>query len=223
MDSSNVAQPLMFVGFLATLFWTMRWAAGRLAPSAAFGPIVFLVTRTPVLVGWGIGAAVMADLLLSGAAHRGRSSLADLWILSGLSIFCGLGFAALGVAPIWAVRQAFMPAPTFALEPGEVLIEEVAANHFLNGEARGGRALITNRRVGFRPHRFNVQLDTWSARLEDIESFEVEGARFLVLKTAGSEAPTWLVLMNPQAVGERLLELAKLPKRDRTEEWEARA
>lgn len=124
-------------------------------------------------------------------------------------------FAALAVGPVWAVRRAFVEAPTFALEPGEVLIDELAANHFLNGEARGGKALITSRRLGFRPHRFNVQLDTWSARLGAIEPSRVEGSRFLVVRAAGSAAPAWLVVMNPEGLRARFTELAALPEGER--------
>lgn len=40
---------------------------------------------------------------------------------------------------------------------GESVEYEAPANHFLNGEARGGRLYLTNRSLTFQPHGFNLQ------------------------------------------------------------------
>ena len=54
------------------------------------------------------------------------------------------------------------------------VLEERAASHFLGGEGRGGKLLVTSRRLAFRPHRFNVQLATWSLPLSEIVRFECD-------------------------------------------------
>ena len=53
----------------------------------------------------------------------------------------------------------------------------------LGREARGGSLLITERRLGFLPHRFNVQLAPWSLPLEQLRGVRTEGSRLLVLDT----------------------------------------
>jgi hypothetical protein len=212
MSPAELRPYLAFV-FLGILLWALRRAAGRLAPRAALAPIVFLVTRRAVLVCWVLGAAGMFALLLNGAAARGREP--DLFFVTGLSVFCGLGFAALVVGPVWAAVRAFAAAPTFELEPGETLLREFDANHFVGGEARGGKLLVTTRRLGFRPHRFNVQLSRWSARLEDIRGFRFEGERFLLVETNEKTSPEWVVAPRPSSIAEYVQQIAKKPERER--------
>jgi hypothetical protein len=48
---SESIRPLLVVFLLAALLRAMRQAAGRLAPKVAIAPLLFLVTRTPVLEG----------------------------------------------------------------------------------------------------------------------------------------------------------------------------
>src|SRR6185503_13793911 len=95
------------------------------------------------------------------------------------------------------------PAPKLELEPGEQLLREQAANHFLGGEARGGKLLITNRRLAFRPHRFNVQLATFSVPLDKIRSLTSAGSRFLVV-TTDAPKPEWIVTWNPRELAQFL-------------------
>ncbi|WP_223636662.1 hypothetical protein [Corallococcus sp. EGB] len=89
------------------------------------------------------------------------------------------------------------------------MVREVVANHFLNGEARGGRFLITDRRLGFRPHRFNVQLSTWSIRHDEIESVRHEGERLLVIGVRGAAKPEWLVVSDAAALEHEVAALAQ--------------
>jgi hypothetical protein len=197
---------------LAVLAWAMRQAAGRLAPRVAIAPLVFLITRWPVLLAWLFGSAGMFLLLTTSAAANGKDLSAQWPLTVGLSVFCGLGAAALAVAPIWGLARAFASSPVLPLDPDETVSFEVAANHFLGGEARGGKLLATDRRLAFRPHRFNVQLDTWSVPLADLAALRTEGARFLLVTTQGTSAERaeehWLVVQHPERVRAQIEQLA---------------
>ena len=194
----------LFVSSLLFVMWTMRQAAGRLAPKVGIGGILFLISRRGVLVGWALGAAGMLALLLPGAIAKGHTAIGDFALISGLSLFCGFGFGALVVGPIWMLKCLFTAKPVFELEPGEELVHDMLGNHFLHGEGRGGRILLTNRRLGFRPHRFNVQLGLWSTPLVDILDVAPEGTRFLVVKTRASDEPEWIVVPGAVHVAEEI-------------------
>lgn len=193
----NNLRALMFVGFVLALLWAMRQAAGKLAPKAGIGALFFLVSRWPFLVAWIAGAGVMLGLLMPGAVAKGHDALGDFAMIAGLVIFCGGGFAAMAVGPVFLIVRAFTAPPTVELAPDEEIRAEMQANHFLHGESRGGHVLVTDRRLAFRPHRFNVQLDTWSANLEDIHDLAQEGTRFLVLTVGDDRATEWIVVSDP--------------------------
>lgn len=63
------------------------------------------------------------------------------------------------------------------LKDGEQIVWEELANHFQGIEAVGGRLVLTNERVIFKSHSFNIQTHEWSAALSDIT--ETEPARTL--------------------------------------------
>lgn len=188
---------------LIALLVLLRRSAGRLTPRVVFAPLLFLVTRPAVLVAWAAGATGMFALIVSSALANGKDPFANFPLLLGLSLFCGLGVAALVVGPVFMVVRAFGPAPVVALEPGERLLEEVSANHFLGGEARGGKLLVTDRRIAFRPHRFNVQLDTWTVPRAEVTGTRTEGLRMLVVSTRDG-AEHWLVAQHPRDLAARL-------------------
>jgi hypothetical protein len=190
------------VALLALLALVHR-AAGKLTPRVLFAPILFLVTRIPVLVAWAVGALGMFWMIVSSAQSNGKDPFANLPLLVGLCLFCGLGVAPLTVGPALLVVRALGPAPVFELEPGERVLEETSAGHFLGGESRGGKLLLTDRRIAFRPHRFNVQLDTWSVPRAEVTSARPMGMRMLVVRTRdGGEH--WLVTMSPRDLAARL-------------------
>ncbi len=185
-----------FAVALLTILWFIHRSAGRLTPRVVLAPLLFLVTRLPVLVAWAAGAIGMFWLIVSSAQSNGKDPFADLPLLVGLSVFCGLGVAPLTVGPVFFAVRAFGRAPAVELEPGERVLEELSANHFLGGEARGGKLLLTDRRIVFRPHRFNVQLDTWAVPRSEVTGARAEGLRMLVLSTRDG-AEHWLVAMHP--------------------------
>ena len=180
-----------------------------MAPQVAIAPLVFLISRWPVLVTWAIGSVGCFATLLPGALSKGRDSFSDLLMLGGVSSFLGLGVSVMVVGPVWMLLRAFAARPVLELEPGERLLHELFANHFLWGESRGGKLLVTSRRLGFRPTRFNVQLDTWSVRLEEVESLAVEGDRFLVVQHRNAAKPEWIVTWKAQPLVDYLGALAR--------------
>ena len=56
------------------------------------------------------------------------------------------------------------------LAAGETLIKEGAANHFKGSEAVGGKLYLTNTRLIFKSHAFNVQAHEEAFQLGDITS-----------------------------------------------------
>jgi hypothetical protein len=58
------------------------------------------------------------------------------------------------------------------LEPGERLLKEGPANHFVGVEAVGGWLYLTNRRLHFRSHASNVQVHEWGMPLEQLGAVE---------------------------------------------------
>lgn len=216
MYPANELRPILFVLLLGVLLWSMRRAAGRLAPKVAIAPLVFLITRTPVLVAWLAGTIGWLVVLVPPALARGRTSVGDFFFMAGLSAFCGLGGAALAVGPVWMIVRAFAKPPALPLEPGEVLLRSMPANHFLGGEARGGKLLVTTRRLGFQPHRFNVQMATWSTRLEDLRGLAREGLRFLLVDTGAPGQHEWIVAPHPDQLAALVTALAAAPEAERS-------
>lgn len=203
------ARSVAVVAIILVLLGMLRKSSGRLAPRVAITPVVYLLSRWPVLLSWAAGATGMFMWLLPGAIERGDdSSLSGLAMLGGLSLFCGLGVVVLVVGPVWFITKAFSAPPTFELEAGESVVREVLANHFLNNESRGGTLLITDRRLGFRPNRFNIQLSTWSIRHEEIESVHHEGQQLLVIGVRGAAKPEWLLVSNAAALEREVAALA---------------
>jgi hypothetical protein len=204
MSSSDLLHLRLVLGFSAALVLFVRSASGRLAPRAALAPLVFLVTRWPVLLAWSLGMLGFATLMVNGAVEHGKDPMANLGLLLGVSLLSGGGIAVMVVGPVFFAMRAFATAPAVPLEAGESLLRELPANHFLRGEARGGKLLITDRRLAFRPHRFNVQLDTWSMPLAELAKADPVGTRLLVLHDrAGAES--WLVVWNTDALAQELL------------------
>lgn len=179
----------------------LRGAAGRLAPKMALAPMFFLLTRAPVLIGWAIGAIGMYALMAKGAAENNKTP--DPVFMAGISAFCGIGFAALVVGPGFMIARAFAPKPVLAIEDGETVLARIAANHMLGREARGGVLVLTDRRVGFEPHRFNVQLATWSVPRAAVRGAHSEGSRLLVLDTDRGEEI--FVAAQPDALAARVV------------------
>jgi hypothetical protein len=167
-----------------------------------------------VLLAWLLGTAVWLVIILPQAVARGNDSLGDLALLAGICALCGLGFAALAVGPVFLIVRLFGKPAGLTLDPGEQVLRSLSANHWKGGEARGGKLHVTTRGLRFVPHRFNVQLDGWQARYEQIRGCAVEGSRFLLVD-AGGPKPEWLVVMRPPAIAEMVQAVAAAPEAER--------
>ena len=66
------------------------------------------------------------------------------------------------------------------LKKGEIIVKEGRANHWQGIEAVGGRLFLTDHRLVFKPHRFNIQIHEESISLDQIVSIK-PGRTFLVL------------------------------------------
>lgn len=207
-----MSHPYLLLAIAAFLAWSQWRTTGKLAPKAGFGPIVFMLTRWPVLVAWAVGTSGVLLLLLLAALGRGQVSPSDLLRVAWQSLLGGLTFATIIVGvPFLLVRAAATP-PELALEPGEVLIQERRGRQFLRGESRWGQLLLTNRRIGFRPSRFNVQRSPWSMRLDDIRSVRVEGECLLVVEGEAPRPPEWVLAIDGRKMAAQLDELRGRPE-----------
>ena len=103
-----------------------------------------------VMFGAIFGLATIAILWLSGLPFAAAAGLAGLTALATGTLFAFL----IGLF----MRSRLATAGTeLALEPGERIVHQGAANHFLGAEGRGGRLYLTTSRLVFNPHQFNIQ------------------------------------------------------------------
>ncbi len=63
-----------------------------------------------------------------------------------------------------------MPAPAVALEPGEKLMAKVPANLWRGWEAVGGKLYITDRRMRFETHPYNVQVGPAEILMSEVKA-----------------------------------------------------
>ena len=66
------------------------------------------------------------------------------------------------------------------LQPNETILKDGPANHFKGVEAVGGRLFLTNQRVFFKSHAFNVQNHSLSIPLDSIQSMGKRNTLLLV-------------------------------------------
>jgi hypothetical protein len=87
---------------------------------------------------------------------------AGLVLGTATGVFFGLGMAAFAA---WQRSRFTRQVPDIG---GEQLLEQGPANHFKGTESVGGWLYLTDRRLVFRSHRFNVQNHTLSVPLSEI-------------------------------------------------------
>jgi len=210
-----VSHPYLLMAIAAFLAWSQWRTAGKLAPKAALDSLVFTITRWPVAVALAVGGAGILLLLLLAALGRGQVSPPDLLRVAWQTLVGGLTFAAVAAGVPFLLLRAGVAPPELALDPGEVLVQERKGRHFLRGENRWGQLLLTNRRIGFRPSRFNVQLSPWSMRLDDIRSVRVEGECLVLIEGQAPTPPEWLVAVDGRKMAEQIDELRRQPEAER--------
>ena len=122
----------------------------------------FLRTGVPYGVAMGLWSGT------SAAANRGLRAGVVAGLASGVlgGLFFGLFITAIARSR-W-IRRSAMP----QLEPGERILREAPANHFVGPEAVGGWLVLTDRRLVFKSHRLNVQRHELSLRPAEIGGTE---------------------------------------------------
>ncbi len=65
------------------------------------------------------------------------------------------------------------------LDDNEIIIRKSGANHLKPFEGVGGRLFLTNQRLFFKSHFFNIQTHEESIPLEDIVSIEAKHSDFI--------------------------------------------
>lgn len=110
---------------------------------------------------WIWGPAVLGGLLSgAGLVLAGTGAGKPLAELLPLALFLtpvmGLAFVTVTSLPAFLLSRWLRAQPYPAPDDAEL---NRPANHFLNGEARGGSLYLCPTHLRFRPHRFNFQLE----------------------------------------------------------------
>lgn len=84
------------------------------------------------------------------------------------------------------------------LQDGEELVFQTVANHFKGAEAVGGRLYLTNSRLVFRSHKFNIQNHEWTldrTMIQSVSRYKTLGiiSNGLVIRTKNKEEEKFVV------------------------------
>lgn len=166
----------------AAVVWAMRAAAGNLGPKLGIGGVVFLMSRKGVMIPWFVfTVAIFAFFLFGPRNPNVARPSAPIWLV--LSAFLGLGATALTVGPAFMIWRLKADVPAFTLQDSERVLLQSRGNHFLDGEGRGGTVTLTNQRLAFNAHRFNVNLSAWSVALADVQHVDAAGLFAMVIQS----------------------------------------
>lgn len=91
------------------------------------------------------------------------------------------------------------------LQPGEELHYGGKANHWSGWESVGGRLYLTDRRLVFRSHRYNLDNHEWSIGVGEIEAVDTYNSLWLfpnglVVRISGRDDETFVVNDRPEWV-----------------------
>jgi hypothetical protein len=120
--------------------------------------------KTALITGtaFGLPMGLLAGIVIGIAHGFSHGALVGLVTVGASGLAFGLSMA--GFMTIQ--RRRFAKArPEFT---GEHLLHDGPANHFLNGEGVGGWLYLTERRLLFRSHQFNIQPHELSVPLAEI-------------------------------------------------------
>ena len=115
-------------------------------------------------------------------------------------LFSGLLFGLL-IAAFAQWQKSQFTSQNLVLE-GETLIKQGAANHFRGLESVGGWLVLTDKRLLFRSHRFNVQSHELSIPLAEIVSAETCATAWIIpngLRVTTANGPQRFVVENRQS------------------------
>jgi hypothetical protein len=150
---------------------------------------MFILRQKLFLALIALGVLGWAALLIALTIRNGKS--VDVGLVAFVSIVSGAGTALLVMLPgFFLYRSFFTKPPTAELEPGEQVLSTLRANHFLDGEGRGGQLLVTERRLRFVPHRYNVQLALWSVPWEEVRGFTTPDSAVVTAVAVATGVPS---------------------------------
>jgi hypothetical protein len=179
--------------------------------------MLFLLRQRLVLFPAIVFSLAWASLFTWMTIQMHKATLESLATMTGIAIMCGLGTTVLLVGPAFMIHRHFKAEnPVFPLQDGERVLYVGVANHTFHGEARGGRLLVTDRRIGFRPHRYNVQLEPWSVPFEGVIGVRHRLPTFVLLDMLDGTTER-LVVEHRKEVAAYLDALRMLPVEQREE------
>ncbi len=88
----------------------------------------------------------------------------------GSGIICGLLYG--WFSGLFVASKLINTATKFEKQPGEEILFETLANHFMGMEAVGGKLYLTNNRLVFKSHQLNIQNHELSIVRSDIVGAE---------------------------------------------------
>ena len=93
------------------------------------------------------------------------------------AIFAGLWGAGMLWFTVAAKKRIERDPPDLS---GERVVFQSPANHLRKAEGVGGWLILTDERLAFRPHKFNVQTVDWSVPLEQVSGFEPRSTAWII-------------------------------------------
>ena len=136
------------------------------ARAAGIRGVLYLLKQPWVLwPGLAITFALAALLVVGGVSS---GNVAEMLELLWIAPLVGFGAVTVTVGPAFMLKRAVTGGARWQPDADEERLERVAANHLKNHEGRGGHVILTQRRLVFVPHRFNIQLDVSTIALDDI-------------------------------------------------------
>jgi hypothetical protein len=93
-------------------------------------------------------------------------------VLLGLLAGAISGLLYAGLLRLFFKSTSVTSSVTFHPDADEIILFETGANHFKGAEGVGGRLYLTNKRLFFKSHKFNIQRHEYSLPLSAIEKVE---------------------------------------------------
>jgi len=92
--------------------------------------------------------------------------------ISGLFSGAFSGFLFGWLMGLFSKSKFFVDGTEIVTEAGEIVLFETAANHFKRMEGVGGKLYLTNNRLVFKSHQFNIQDHLLSLNLSEIKKVD---------------------------------------------------
>lgn len=121
---------------------------------------LWFMSRQPIMY-WPALVGVVAWIVFVLREPMPDATAVTYVVLVAVAPVMGLALSLLTGLPCFLLWRWLKQAPIERPPLGdEEVLREWRASHYLGSEARGGRLLVTGRRLLFVPHRFNFQLTT---------------------------------------------------------------